>query len=123
MGEPEIIVVDRPVDPSELRRLVVLYFGDMVKFVADLDRKCVALGGELHADAESILLASGSQQASLWGGNYYPGKGEERCIEFTALINIRPGQGNPGMELQDSGLRDAMRAIVFALIGRGTEES
>ena len=34
-----------------------------------------AVGGELHADAEALLLEQGSQQKDLWGANYYPGRG------------------------------------------------
>jgi len=41
------------------------------------------------------------------------------CIEYTSLINIRPGQGNRGMEVQDSALRDRIRELTFELIGRG----
>ena len=35
----------------------------------------------------------GSRQRDLWGANYYPGRGPDGCLEFTALINIRPAQG------------------------------
>lgn len=118
---PGIVVVDRAVHPPELRRLVALYFGDMVKIVVDVQRRVVAVGGELHADAEEILLAQGSAQADLWGANYYPGRGPGGCIEFTALINIRPSQNNRSMEIEDAGTRSTVREIVHALIGRGEE--
>jgi len=58
------------------------------------------VGGELHADAEQVLLESGSQQSDLWGANYWPGRGREGCVEYTAHINIRPAQGNRSMEIQ-----------------------
>ena len=120
---PGIIVIERRIDPAELRRLVDLYFGDMVKFVVDVRRRVVAVGGELHADAEQVLLTQGSSQADLWGANYYPGQGSDECIEYTALINIRPSQGNPSMEIQDVETRRAVREIAHALIGRGEELS
>jgi hypothetical protein len=69
---PGIVVTERRIDPTELRRLVDLYFGDMVKFVVDVRRRVAAVGGELHADAEQVLLTQGSSQADLWGANYYP---------------------------------------------------
>lgn len=116
---PGIVVLDRRIDPQDLARLVHLYFGDMVKYVADIEKGIVAVGGELHADAEQLLLDSGSRQADLWGANYYPGKGEDGCIEYTALINIRPAQANRGMLIQDPQIRDRVREITFALIGRG----
>lgn len=118
---PGIVVVDRRIDPVELRRIVALYFGDMVKIVIDVRRRVAAVGGELHADAEQVLLAQGSAQADLWGANYFPGRGPDRCIEYTALINIRPSQDNRSMEIQDAETRRAVREITLALIGRGEE--
>ncbi len=116
---PGIVVIERRIDPAELRRLVDLYFGDMVKFVLDVRRRVAAVGGELHADAEQVLLTQGSSQADLWGANYYPGQGPDKCIEYTALINIRPSQGNPSMEIQDAETRRIVREIAHALIGGG----
>ena len=118
---PGIVIVDRRIEPADLRRLVVLYFKDMVKLVVDVRRGVVAVGGELHADAELLLLEQGSAQADLWGANYYPGRGPEGCIEYTALINIRPSQNNRGMEVQDSETRRTIREITYSLIGRGEE--
>lgn len=114
-----IVVVDRRIEPAELARLAALFFEDMVKYVVDLERGVAAVGGELHADAEAILLSQGSRQEDLWGANYYPGGGEEECIEYTSLINIRPGQGNRSMMIQDEGIRERVRELTFGLIGRG----
>lgn len=114
-----IVVLERRIEPAELARLVAMYFGDMVKFVADVERGVIAIGGELHADAEQLLLESGSHQTDLWGANYYPGLGRDDCIEYTALINIRPAQGNRSMEIQEPALRERVRALTFDLIGEG----
>lgn len=118
-AQPGILVLDRRIDPEELARLVHLYFGDLVKYVVDVHEKVIAIGGELHADAEQVLLDRGSRQTDVWGANYYPGRGRDDCIEFTALINIRPARANPSMEIEDPTLRDAIREITFALIGEG----
>jgi len=91
----------------------------MVKFVADVRRRVMAVGGELHADAERLLLEEGSSQDDLWGGNYYPGFGPEDCLEFTALINIRPARGNKSMEIPDPAIRHAVREIASAVLGTG----
>jgi hypothetical protein len=112
-----IVVVNRQIPPAELARLTALFFEDMVKYVVDLERRVAAVGGELHADA--LLLEAGSDQKNLWGANYYPGQGEGRCIEYTSLINIRPAQGNRGMEVQDPELRERIRELTFELIGKG----
>lgn len=120
MVEPEpIVIVDRRIDPGELARLAALFFEDMVKYVVDLERRVAAVGGELHADGEALLIEKGSDQRDLWGANYYPGRGKDGCIEFTALINIRPGQGNRSMEVEDPGVRERIRALTFELIGQG----
>jgi hypothetical protein len=115
----DIVFVESRLDMAELRRLVAAHFEDMVKYVVDVERGVVAVGGELHADEEALLLERGSRQADLWGANYYPGKGEDGCIEYTSLINIRPAQGNRSMVIEDEGLRSRVREITFALIGRG----
>jgi len=118
---PGIVVVESRIELSELARLVHAYFGDMVKLVVDLRREVVAVGGELHADAEHLLLEQGSRHADLWGANYYPGRGAEGCLEYTALINIRPSQGNPSMEVQEAATRKSIRSVVTQLIGEGEE--
>jgi len=116
---PAIAIVDRRIERAELARLVGEYFGDMVKLVIDLGKSRIAVGGELQADAEQLLLESGSVQSDLWGANYYPGTGRDDCIEFTALINIRPSRGNPSMEIQDPAVREKVRALTLSLIGEG----
>lgn len=116
---PDIVIVEQRIEPEELGRLVRLHFEDMVKYVVDIERRIAAVGGGLHADAEQLLLESGSRQSDLWGANYYPGRGPDECIEYTSLINIRPAQGNRGMLIMDSLIRDRVREITFALIGKG----
>ncbi len=116
---PGVVIVRERILPAELERLVLLYFEDMVKYVVDVERGVVGLGGDMHADAEQLLLEDGSRQADLWGANYYPGRGRDGCIEYTALINIRPSAGNRSMEIQDPGVRDRVRDLTFALLGEG----
>jgi hypothetical protein len=120
LSDPGIVILrDRRIERAELARLVRLYFEDMVKFVVDVERGAVAVGGEMHADAEQLLLEDGSRQADLWGGNYYPGRGPEGCLEYSALINIRPAAGNRSMEIQDPVARERVRSLAFALLGEG----
>jgi len=121
MSEPPGIVIVREgrIDPGDLKRLVLLYFEDMVKYVVDVERGVIGLGGEMQADAEQLLLEDGSRQADLWGANYYPGRGREGGIEYTSLINIRPAAGNRSMEIQDPALRERVRNLTWALVGEG----
>ncbi len=51
-NEPEILILDCKIEPHQLDRLVEAFFDDMVKVVVDVRRRVVAVGGELHADAE-----------------------------------------------------------------------
>lgn len=118
-NEEIVVVAEGRIEPRELRRLVGAYFDDMVKYVVDVERGTVAVGGEMHADAEHVLLEAGSRQADLWGANYWPGRGPDECIEFTSLINIRPAQDNRGMEIRSEELRARVRAWTFERIGRG----
>jgi hypothetical protein len=114
-----ILIFSTPIAPAEVLRLADLWFGDMVKFVVDLGARRIALGGELYADAEERLLDAGGRQEDLWGGNYYPGRPAGERVEFTALINIRPSQGNRSMELLDPELRAQVGALALALIEGG----
>jgi hypothetical protein len=117
---PDIVVLSRePISSELLSGLVQRFFEDMVKYVVDVEREIVAIGGELHADAEAVLLEQGSRQENLWGANYFPGLGSAECIEFTSLINIRPAQGNRSMEIDDERIRARVREVTFRLIGRG----
>lgn len=117
--DPEIGLLRSPVAPERLRALVDHWFGDMVKYVVDVERGVIAVGGELHADAEEALLADGSRPTDLWGANYYPGRGEDGCIEYTSLINIRPAAGNRSMEIEAAAVREQVRRWTFELLGRG----
>ena len=114
----DVLVLERRIERDDLDRLLRL-FGDMIKYVVDVERGVVAIGGELHADAEQVLLEQGTRPADLWGANYYPGRGREGCIEFTSLINIRPARGNRSMEVEDPAVRERIRALTFALVGAG----
>ena len=114
-----IVMLKSRIERAELARLVETYFENMVKYVADVARGVIAVGGELHADAEQRLLEEGSRQPDLGGANYYPGRGRDGCIEFTALINIRPAQGNRSMDVHDPAIREKVRVLTFALIGEG----
>jgi hypothetical protein len=120
MSVPDIVVLEgKPIPQETLGALPDRFFEDMAKYVVDMEQELAAVGGELHSDAEAILLERGSRQEALWGAKYYPALGPDDCIEFTSLINIRPSQGNRSMLIEDGDLRDRVREITFRLIGRG----
>ncbi len=50
----------------------------------------MTIGGDLHADEETVLIEQGSQPKNLWGINFYPQEPRDRWIEFDSIINIHP---------------------------------
>ena len=114
-----IVILDAPIETEDLRRLVQEGYGDMVKFVVDIVQERIAMGGDLHSDEEAVLLETGSRQQDLWGGNYYPGRGPDGCLEYTSMINIRPSVENAGMEITLEPVRSRVREIAHRLIGHG----
>ena len=118
---PEPLILSMRIAPEELAQRVAYFFEDMVKYVADIERGVVAIGADMHADLEAVLIADGSRQSDLWGANYLPGRGRGDCIEYTSLINIRPSQGNPAMTIEDPVIRQRVREMTFELIGQGED--
>jgi hypothetical protein len=87
------LVTDQ-ISKAELCILAAERFGDLVKAVVDIRRDIIAVGGELHADEEALLLDDGSNQQDLWGINLYPDNPDDEFVEFDSMINLRPAQGN-----------------------------
>lgn len=104
------------IDHAALIKLAKESYGEMIKGVVDVTREIVALGGELHADAQAALLQDGSGHDDLWGFNIYIEKPRQQRMDYTSFINVRPSAGNRSMEVQDHTLRKRMRAIVDSLV-------
>ena len=115
MGLPEILIVREPISLGALEPSKH-WHRTLIKGVADVKRGVVALGGDWHMDANTVLIADGSEQRDVWGFNIYPEKRRDEAIEYESLINIRPAQGNKGMILKDEGLQSKIRSIVHRLI-------
>jgi len=107
----EILIVREPIDRETLDALAAAWHRSLVKGVADIRRGVVALGGEWHMDANSCLLADGSEQQNIWGFNIYPNERGDAAIAYNSLINIRPLQGNRGMEIENGEVREAVRKV------------
>ncbi len=109
-------IITSPISLVELKTIAVESFGDMVKAVVEIEQKCMALGGELHADEEALLLDKGSKQNNLWGINIYINEPRDKWIEFDSMINIRPSQNNRSRTIENQHIRDRIIAIVNNLI-------
>ena len=111
-----IWIVREPVSLDELRGIAGKQFGDFVKAVVDLGRGVMAIGGELHADEEALLLEDGARQADLWGVNLFPGRTPGALIEFDSMINVRPSQNNRSRDVEDPLVRRRIEDVVGRLI-------
>lgn len=74
----------------------------------------MAGGGELHVDREQTLLNADSEQANVWGADWYP---FQQRVGYESIINIRPSANNRSMEIQDAVLRNRIDQIVRLLLG------
>jgi Protein of unknown function (DUF5674) len=111
-----IELIDAPLAPGRLKQMAEKGFGDMVKGVVDVEKRIIALGGELHADEEAFLLENGSLQRNLWGVNLYPGMDGADFLEFDSMINIRPSQNNRSRGVEDPEVRRTIERIVADLL-------
>ena len=108
-----IKIIDQKITEDELREIAKDFYIDMIKGVVDIERKILAMGGEYHIDASTVLIENGSRQQDVWGFNWYFDRTGDECVEYVSLINIRPAQGNRAMEVQDASLRDTMKTIIL----------
>jgi len=84
-----------------------------IKLAVDIQRGILAGGGVLHADCESALLEDGSEQEEIWGADWNP---FSQQVTFEALINIRPRQNNPSLEVLDLTIRKRVAEITQQLL-------
>jgi RES domain-containing protein len=85
-----------------------------IKLAVDIQRRVLAGGGALHADCEAVLLEDGSRQEDVWGADWIP---SAQQVTFESLINIRPRQNNPSLEIMDLTVRQRVTEIVNPLLG------
>lgn len=112
----DILLIEKSITINELKEIASKRYGDLVKAVVDIDKKIMAIGGEMHADEEKFLLEYGSLQDNLWGINIYPDFDKESRIEFDSVINIRPRQQNRSRSVEDEGMQKLIIEIVNELI-------
>lgn len=111
-----IRIINELISLEELKKIAEERFGDMVKGVVDVTKGAMALGGEMHADEEEIMLENGSKQDDLWGINLYPDLIGDDFIEFDSMINIRPRLNNRSRSVEDALIREKIIKIVNDLI-------
>lgn len=88
--------------------------GAYVKLAVDIRRDVLAGGGIMHADCESALLEDGRRQEDIWGADWSP---SSQQVSFESLINIRPRQNNPSVEILDPAIRQRVAEIIHHFLG------
>ena len=111
-----IRIITQPISRAELADIAKERFGDLVKCVVDIEQGIMAVGGELHADEEAVLLEGGSLQNNLWGINLYPAVEDKNWVEFDSMINIRPSQNNRSRGVEDGAIQKKIINVVDKLI-------
>jgi len=101
---------------EDLNKMANNMFGDLVKAVVDINKEIMAVGAELHADEEELLLKDGSKQENLWGINIYPKEDKENRIEFDSMINLRPSRRNYSRGVDDLKTRGRIKEIIYGLL-------
>ena len=112
----EIKIIENKITWPEVKKLANESYGDMVKAVADVNQGFLAIGGEMHADAEQLLIEKGSRQDDLLGFNIYPEAPSEKMLEYVSFINIRPKLGNRSQEINSQTIKDRIKALINKMI-------
>ncbi|QYO63213.1 DUF5674 family protein [Leptolyngbya sp. 7M] len=108
-----IHIIHKRATPEQMQQMLEV-LGIYIKLAVDIQRGILAGGGELHSDCEQVLLEDGSEQAHIWGADWYP---LQQKVGYESLINLRPSVGNRSMEIQDSAVREQINRIVQNLLG------
>ena len=110
-------IIKNPITRLELRQIAKEKFGDLVKAAVDIDKGIMAVGGELHIDAEVALIEQErSKNENIWGINLYPDKEGDDFIEFDSMINIKPNFGNRTRGVDNLEIKNKIISIVNKFI-------
>lgn len=108
-----IYILREKATPEQIKEMLQM-LQTYIKLAVDIDRGILAGGGAMHADCESALLDDGSQQEFIWGADWDP---TAQQVTFESLINIRPRQNNPSMEILDANIQAKVAEISIRLLG------
>ena len=109
-----MVVIDHPISWEQLMNIEEeVFFEDMMKCVADLERELLAVNADLHSDLEELLLLDGSKQEHLYGFNHLY---DDKSIEYDSLINPPrnrdAGYPRAGRTVADPAARTKIEEIV-----------
>jgi hypothetical protein len=108
-----IYIIREKAKPEQIKDMLQM-LESYIKLAVDIERGILAGGGAMHADCESVLLDDGSQQEFIWGADWDP---SAQQVTFESLINIRPRQNNPSMEILDAHIQTEVAEVTRRLLG------
>ncbi|MFY9492876.1 MAG: DUF5674 family protein [Minisyncoccia bacterium] len=111
-----IKIITSPISKVELKISAHGTFASLVKAVVDIEQEIMAIGGELHADEEAVLIENGSRNNNLWGINIYFDQPEDEWVEFDSMINLKPALGNRSRSIESAEIQEKIKKIVSLLI-------
>lgn len=112
-GDQVIHTIREKATPDQMKEMLEM-LETYVKLAVDIERNILAGGGAMHADCEAVLLEDGSQQEFIWGADW---DASAQQVTFESLINIRPRQNNPSMEILDPEIRKRVADVTVRLLG------
>ena len=115
----DIKIVKNHIGLNELKEMAQEEFGDVIKAVVDVAQEIMAVGGELHADEEVLLMEeTGSKRQDTWGIDLYLEKTGDDFIEFDSMINLKPHYGNRSRNVEDVKIREKIKKIIDKLVSK-----
>ena len=108
-----IYIIREHATPEQIKEMLEM-LQTYIKLAVDIERGILAGGGVMHADCEAVLLEAGSQQEHIWGVDWNP---STQQVTFELLINIRPRQQNPSMEILDPKICKQVAGIAIERLG------
>jgi Protein of unknown function (DUF5674) len=108
-----IYIIRERATPEQIKEMLEM-LQTYIKLAVDIERGILAGGGVMHADCEAVLIEDGSQQENIWGADWNP---SSQQVSFESLINIRPRQQNPSMEILDPKIRKQVAGIAIKRLG------
>ncbi|MFH1858752.1 MAG: DUF5674 family protein [Patescibacteria group bacterium] len=113
----KIKIIKNTISKKEIADMAKKQFGDLIKVVVDIEQEIIAIGAELHADGEVILMEKeGSKREHTWGINLYPAIKDEEWIEFDSLINLKPSCGNRSRGVENPQIQKKIKDIIKKLV-------
>ena len=113
----EIKIIENRISREELKQIAEKQFGDLVKAVVDVKQEIMAIGSELHADGEVVLIEQKrSEREHTWGINLYPEIASDEWIEFDSVINLKPSYGNRSRGVDNPEIQKKIRNVVEKLV-------